>query len=251
MGINHSATHSREKLLTQLLAKAAARGENAAILPDFKTYPIPYFGNVATASIFTLGVNPSAKEFSSSRSWPKTINAEDLDYRLTTYFNGRFAPHPWFAAWESCLMLLGHSYRTDTVHLDLSPTATKSMRSTNRNLFLKMIVSDLMWFLSALALCPKIEAGLMAGSVTGRFYMDEFIRRYLPSDHSLKTHTSLGGAQRGATAVYTLKTSNRSVPLFFCSTSPSGDRGIRLKQEIMRYRETLATIGFAGSAHNR
>ena len=155
----------------------------------------------------------------------------------------RSPAHPWFDGYEKCLNILGHSYQTNAVHLDLSPRATKAMRSADRTLFLQMIAADMQCFLSALALCGNLKAAVMSGSVTGKYYFDEFLTAHLPSAYSLKIRTRLGHGPRGATALYDLTGPGLNVPVFFCGTSPSGDRGVRLAGEIRRNLTLLKAAG--------
>jgi len=103
-----------------------------------ETYPIPFFGDPETARIVTIGVNPSANEFTKKRQWPKTSNAANLESRFRLYFKWPLIPpHRWFAPYERALNILGCSYQTDAMHLDLSPTATISMGAVkDQTLFL-------------------------------------------------------------------------------------------------------------------
>jgi hypothetical protein len=237
----------RHSLLREIMAGVAAPNSLASGLPNPETcgYPIPYFGDPSRALIATIGVNPSATEFGSNR-WSRKIDvASDLDAVLVQYFNDPSAPpHPWFSGWSNVLRMLGHSYSTDAVHLDLSPRATKAMRSIETDTFVRMVANDLLWLPSTLGLCPQIRGALISGSVTKKYYIDEFLRRYLRSPWSLKLTSRLGDAHRGATSLYELVGPDRHIPVFFCSTSPSGDGGVRLASEVRRHLSILLAAGF-------
>ena len=50
-------------------------------------HPIPFFGNIKTAEILTVGANPSNTEFLDKRKWPKEIDTIYLMNRLLNYFD--------------------------------------------------------------------------------------------------------------------------------------------------------------------
>ena len=229
---------------------AATNGKYAALhKAGVNTCPIPSFGNCATAEFATFGVNPSATEFSRNR-WPESVlGVARLNHRLINYFNNPDVPaHRWFDGYEKCLNILGHSYQADTVHLDLSPRATRSMGSTDRDLFSGMVAEDLPWFISSLKLCQRAKAAIMSGSVTGKYYMDEFLKQHLPQPYSLTLRRRLEDGVRGATSLYELVGPGLNIPVLFCSTSPSGDGGVRLKTEVERTLTELRAAGFQRSA---
>src|SRR2546423_2241001 len=91
--------------------------------PNILTHPIPFFGNVESAKVVTVGVNPSVSEFKKER-WAGLTNGQILG-RLINYFNqNSVRPHPWFEVWEKALQPLGCSYTNGTAaHADLSPRA--------------------------------------------------------------------------------------------------------------------------------
>ena len=209
--------------------------------------PIPYFGNPSTAVIATIGVNPSETEFELGRWCEPIRGADDLDSILIGYFtNATVPPHSWFKGWTNCLSILGHAYERDSCHLDLSPRATKSMGRQDPALFMDMVFSDLALFFSALKLCTRLRGALMAGSVTKRFYMDEFLRKYAPGhDFELRVRTRFEAKRRAPTALYNLTGPVRSVPVFFCSSGPGAwDKGERLASEVRRCVDVLKEIGF-------
>jgi len=188
---------SRQALLQQVVTGVNATNPKYSRVAKSGINPqtILYFGDPLLAEFATFGVIPSATELTWER-WPKaTLTVEELDARLVDYFTNPIVPaHSWFDGYErplsvtgpdKALNILGHSYRSDTVHLDLSPRATLSPSSTkkmskdDRKLFLQeflqMIAADMQWFLSALALCRNLKGAIMSGSVTGQYYFDEFL----------------------------------------------------------------------------
>jgi hypothetical protein len=236
-------------LLAQVVADVAATDALYLSLfrPNIDTHPLLYWGNPATARFATFGVNPSAAEFTKNR-WPNSsLTVAELDARSVNYFNNpTVPPHPWFDGYETALNILGHSYKKqnhgDTVHLDLSPRATKAMSTVDRITFLKMVAADLRWFLSALTLCTQVKAAIMSGSVTGAHYFDEFLCKYLPMGYSLKLNIAFG-VGRAATALYTFSGPGFAIPVFFCRKSPSGDKGELLAGEIYRNLPQLKAAG--------
>jgi hypothetical protein len=240
--------NARLDLLRQVIAdQDNTQAKFLALLRhDVNAHPLLYFGDPLSARFATFGVNPSAAEFTRSR-WPKaTLTTAELDKRSVEYFkNPEVQAHPWFHGYETALNLLGHSYKSDAVHLDLSPRATKSMESVDRTQFLQMIESDMKWFLRSLALCSNLKAAIMSGSVTGKYYFDEFLLAKLPKPFSVQLRTRFDLKRRGATALYDLSGPNLNLPVLFCCKSPSGDKAVFLKREVSRLRAELAEAGFA------
>jgi hypothetical protein len=133
-------------------------------------YPIPFFGNLETARVITIGVNPSSKEFAPWRSWKSDMTNEQLTSYLFPYFqNSKPKPHPWFAPIEEALNILDCSYQTNTAHTDLSPRATKAMSWLNgegeRSNFLQMIREDVVCISKLLSVCSSCRAVFLVGSV--------------------------------------------------------------------------------------
>ena len=74
------------------------------------THPIPFFGDVSTAKVITVGINPSADEFVENE-WPKQqMTADQLGVRCREYFLDG-SRHTWFTEWEKALLHLRVSYR--------------------------------------------------------------------------------------------------------------------------------------------
>jgi hypothetical protein len=86
-------------------------------------HPVPFFGNLDSAKILTIALNPSTTEFKPWRKWPKPpIEANELARRLSSYFQSIDpAPHPWFGDFQEALGIIGASYNINAAHLDLSP----------------------------------------------------------------------------------------------------------------------------------
>ena len=77
--------------------------------------PIFFFGDPEGAVAATVGLNPSAGEFSKRRKWgPEYGELSRLLKRCRNYFeNPGFVPaHPWFQVWEDFLGDIGVSYHT-------------------------------------------------------------------------------------------------------------------------------------------
>lgn len=244
-----AAQSNRQNFLAQVVAGIAATNAQYTALfgPNLSIHALPYWGDPISARFATFGVNPSADEFSARRRWPNAMTVAGLDDRLVNYFTRPTIPHHrWFDGYENALNILGHSYKgdqPDTVHLDLSPRATKAMGRVDRAQFLGMVAADLRWFLSALALCSNAKAAIMSGSVTGAHYFDEFICKYLPSGYSLKLRVAFGTG-RGATTLYDISGPGFAIPVFFCRKSPSADKGALLAREIHQNVSQLKAARF-------
>jgi hypothetical protein len=133
------------------------------------------------------------------------------------------------------------------VHLDLSPRATNSIGSVARTQFLQMIESDLKWFLRSLGLCHNLKAAIMAGSVTGRYYFDEFLLAKLPKPFAITQRIRFELKPRADTELYDLRGPNLNVPVLFCGKSPSGDEGFFSRARSIAFQAELVDTGF-GSA---
>jgi hypothetical protein len=111
--------------------------------------------------------------------------------------------------------------------VDLSPRATKFIsdmaEAFEQKLFLDMIERDLWTLFGTLEFCRKAKLILMAGSVTGRYYINEFIQRFA-REHGFSLDGAFDRLEHrgsGKTAFHTLSGSGRHLQVFFCSTSPS------------------------------
>jgi hypothetical protein len=204
------------------------------------THPIPFFGNVERACILTVGVNPSAAEFV-KRAWPAQLSATDLADRLCHYFvSAPVPPHPWFVTWSTALAHLGVSYAHGAAHVDISPRATAAMGSiSNWQDFVAMIERDARWFFDLLSLCEAPKAILMAGCVTKRWYINDFIAHIAPKfGYQLTGEAEKSG--EGRVGFLRLLGPSSDIPVFFCSVSPSGRKQQILIDRVYEHRGALA-----------
>ena len=134
-------------------------------------WPVPFFGNPATALVATIGVNPSSEEFVPNRHWPE-VNARNRGAwkkRLKNYFHQATPAHDWFDPWTIGLALLDCSYKEGTAaHFDVSYRPTKAMlrnKTTNPKEFRQMIERDSAGLFHLLLLCPRLCGLLVFGPV--------------------------------------------------------------------------------------
>lgn len=205
-----------------------------SLFENVKPYPpIFFFGDPGGAIASTIGVNPSAGEFSPNRMWEGYNQIDKLLDRCRNYFRqpSGIPSHPWFETWEKFLDKIGLSYRASprAVHLDLSPRATRSMGALQAGggdlsaLFLDLIRNDLGHFFAQLRLYPEIKFLYAAGSVTKKFYMIEFLQRYsYRYECSFRPVMPFVRGGQGQIGLYQLDLKDGNPrQFFFCSTSPS------------------------------
>jgi hypothetical protein len=190
------------------------------------TMPIPFFGDIEEAEILTVGVNPAASEFKKNRNWRFSEATPDyLGARLRNYFRlGDPPPHSWFDAWdESLKMLNGRSYRTLAAHLDLSPRPTIQMGGLPCEKFLEMIEFDLPLFFESILLARSAKVLLMAGSVTKKFYLNEFLQKHAPQfGYELQGEFQRRpGGRMTCRHELVSKAGNFCLPVFFFSRGPT------------------------------
>ena len=223
-------------------------------------HPICCFGDPATAVAVTVGVNPSAAEFENGL-WPhEPMEHKALAKECRGYFGRRdvASHHKFFTPWKQALQSLGLSYESgDAAHVDLSPRATRCIRDLKpgfeNELFLEMVQQDLWMFFATLDLCRKVKLLLIAGSVTGRYFMNEFLQRFAPNyGHALGgafVRTAVKGP--GKTCWHELADSKRKLPTFFCSSGPASKTPMLLPQRIqaneLRLRKLLRVEAAAES----
>jgi len=196
--------------------------------------PIFFFGDPAGAVAATVGVNPSAGEFSKHRNWSsQDAKPRPLLERCRKYFDEPMAipAHPWFQVCENFLRKIGVSYTASprVVHLDFSPRATRSMRSLQKEsedlleLFLNLVENDLKYFIAQLQAYPSIKNLYVAGSVTKKYYGVEFLAENSRNlGYTLKPVMPFRRGGRGQVGLYKLHVRDADPKwLFFCSTSPS------------------------------
>lgn len=209
--------------------------------PGVPVHPICCFGDVQNATVVTVGVNPSVGEFEEGHWPPAEMSHIAPAHRCKVYFatDGNAAHHEFFTPWKQALACLGTGYETGgAVHLDLSPRATRYIRQLEQgfesDLFLEMVQRDLWVFFATLALGQNAKLLLIAGTVTGRYYINEFLQRFAP-DYGY----AIGGAfdrrahpGQGKTCWHELAKSDRKLPAFFCSTSPAANKPSVLPERI-------------------
>jgi hypothetical protein len=236
--------------LEPLQRELAETEEHFRILfpPEAPPWPIPFFGKLFQADILTLGVNPSCGELETDR-WKGVTKADQVEKRLLTYFACTTPPHPWFETWESALQHLDASYygtrKYLAAHLDLSPRATMPASQVDQELFIELVMNDLFSFVRFLDLAVRTRIVLMAGAVSGDYYVNEFLSEHLAAGAELRgsfnPRTQAGPAK---TAFHWLKTGKQNLRVFFCSTSPS-DRENRflLVERIEEQAGVLKRLG--------
>lgn len=223
-----------------------------ALLPEHPVLPIPFVGHPATAKVITVGLNPSHGEFKAARGWRAPLTAEALSARCRSYFDpDRQAalPHPWFALWSEALGHIGVSYQAGSaVHIDLTPRPTRFVRKLQEEglttLFLDMLKKDLWSLFATLGFCKNAKLVLLAGSATCEYYINQFLHEFAPNHGYTLTPNFVPRTQPGPgkTAWHTLNGHGREIPVFFCSTSPSGrNNGHLLPNRIAANADKLKT----------
>lgn len=100
------------------------------IFPDKDNlYPIPFFGDIRSAEVLTVALNPAHDEFD-QRHWPRRVapnalNGATLTSRLVHYFDlPEPQPHPFFVPFSRMLLPIHSSYVRNAAHVDLSSLPT-------------------------------------------------------------------------------------------------------------------------------
>ena len=92
-----------ESFIAQVVCEIEATAHCFADLakPGATVFPIPFFGRIDTATVLTVGVNPSVGEFE-GRGWPSPIDTNYLADRLLRYFESPYGMlhHRWFETWR-------------------------------------------------------------------------------------------------------------------------------------------------------
>jgi hypothetical protein len=208
--------------------------------PTLDTIPIPFFGDVLNAKVITVGLNPSDGEIR-GRGWHQPISPSSIYERLLHYFNHpQFRAHPWFNTWEQALSHIGVSYVNGTAaHVDLCPWATRPM-SNLPDRFALLVSQSLPSFWRCMQTVRNLRLVLMAGAVTNKYYMNEFLAK----ERNLDGHELIGKVARDGRAFvgyHQMRLSGRLFPVFFCSVSPSYKRNAaRLPERVRENRDRLA-----------
>lgn len=207
---------------------------------DSDTVPIPFFGDIANAKVITVGLNPSDGELR-GRGWPRPVNAATLCERLPRYFSLKATPpHSWFVPWIEGLETIGASYSEGTAaHVDLCPWPTKPMRGlSNKDLFESLVRQSLPWFWRCMQLAPSVRLVLLAGAVTKKDYIHEFLIKAGEIDGA----SLIGKIPRGGSAFVgypKIRMAGKTYPAFFCSVSPSSPNRALLPLRIRENQESL------------
>jgi hypothetical protein len=209
--------------------------------PSLDTIPIPFFGDLLGAKVVTVGLNPSDGEIR-GRGWHQPISPAGIGERLLNYFNNnQHRAHPWFDAWERSLNEIGVSYAGGTAaHVDLCPWATRPMSSLpDHDRFELLVIQSIPWFWRFMRVVPNLRLVLMAGAVTKKYYLNEFLAKTRNADGD----ELVGKVARGGKAFvgyHQLRLSGKSFPVFFCSVSPSSRTSAMLPLRVGENRERLA-----------
>jgi hypothetical protein len=106
-------------------ANAAKARLGGLLIPRVPFHPIPFFGNIESAKVITIGLNPAITEFSKCREWGLSLNEEDLTVRLVNYFRlGSIQyppPHGWFNEIAEFLYIVECPQKIAAAHVDLCP----------------------------------------------------------------------------------------------------------------------------------
>jgi hypothetical protein len=94
------------------------------------------------------------------------------------------------------------------------------MAASDQSAFGAMIENDVESFFDLLPLCAEVRCLLLAGCVTKRWYMHDFLRRTAPR-FGFSLHETSGTAGRASTSILRMTGRRVSLPVFFCSVSPS------------------------------
>jgi len=207
--------------------------------PSIVTHPIPFFGNLESAIILTVGVNPSNGEFTPDR-WPDKISPEDLYIRLKNYFHNPCKAHPWFYGWNQALQQLNEDftyYKKTVAHTDLSPRATISMTRVHDKLLFKQMLEEDIKFLFKVIECSKnVKLIMTGGKVLREFYIAQWIGKHASKPIVLEPIKK--GV--GATSFYKLKGFDWDVSVFSSNVSPSCC--VRLLENVHANRDELRRI---------
>ncbi len=202
--------------------------------------PIPFFGNILTARVLTVGVNPSNTEFRKERLWREPLNHLNWQARLLNYFNFPDVPaHPFFETWSICLRSLGLTYcEREAAHIDVSPRPTIPMLSdgVDKLEFRKMAEHDVKWFFELLSRLPQVQLLLVAGPIPAangtKQQLAEFIARQAGmhganwiEDRPLPRLITLGHPE--------------GIPIFVCPFEPNVNGCFAMIRQVDRNREIL------------
>ncbi len=107
-----------------------------------------------------------------------------------------------------------------------------------------MTEQDLPLFFATLRLCQNAKLLIIAGSVTGKYYINEFLHRFAPKSGYTLTPPFNRSSHPGKakTCMHLLASDGRELPVFFCSTSPSARDKTLLPQRIRTHATELRRV---------
>jgi hypothetical protein len=210
--------------------------------PHKIVYPIPFFGDIESATILTIGVNPSDGEFALPRTqhWPPNLPLNRLHGRLKNYFMGNCPPYYWFNAWIESFKRLDvrYSYKNGTAaHIDLSPRITTRMScAPNPTIFQHMIEADIKFLFKTIAGNNNLKLIMTGGKVLGQKYIAQWIRTFAPEPIVFQYE----GNGFGRTSFYRVNGLGRGVWLFSSSVGPTFKE--KLVEHVFTNRDQLLEI---------
>jgi hypothetical protein len=104
--------------------------------------------------------------------------------------------------------------------------------------FSELMERDARWFFELLPLCKAVRALLMAGCVTKRWYINDFIAR-ISSRYRYQLVGRAESSGEGRIGFYHLIGPGRDLPMFFCSVSPSGNKRHLLVDRVRTHQATI------------
>jgi hypothetical protein len=213
-------------------------------------WPIPFFGNPATAIVATVGVNPSSGEFRPDRSWNTVQSVADWKRRLKNYFNQSTPPHEWFMPWRVGLAMLGLEYEDGSAaHFDVSYRPTKAMlknRTTDTGEFRRMVERDVACFFRLLPLCPNLRLLLVFGPIVRASGSTESLAQFL------RNHAPQNGFKKSQVGEFwSFKHLHSEKTIFVHEVSTPGEKCItcRVVKNLQIHQKEL--IGRLGEAIKR
>ena len=234
-----------EKLIKNLLVEKSKIIDKYSDLFDKNTpiVPIPFFGNIQTAKIITIGANPSSTELKNNE-WSETMSSSQIKGKLVDYFNDN--PHKWFDTYELALGKIGYSYFDGSAaHFDLCPWATMSLglldKDKKTDKVIELFKESINSFKNLIINHVKANHVLMTGTVTKNFYIDDFIVKHINEKNIELFNKQQIKMNSPFVNSYTLKISNYETKALFISISPSSrteeqkEKLIELIEENINY----------------
>lgn len=205
-------------------------------------WPIPFFGDVLSARVLTVGVNPSDREFNPTRGWHQVSDLEQWQARLLGYFqNDQVRPWVWFETWSICLALLDLSYISGAAHLDISPRPTTPMLApvTNQSEFRRMAEQDVKWFFALLNQLPQVQLLLVAGPIPRGDGRKQQLAEFIRETSSL--HGARWEEAKPLPRLFT-ETHPQGLPVFTCQFEPEVHGLYSMVRQVNEHRETLRRL---------